>query len=134
MTTGGNLEVMFRMSVLYNSFPGNHSLPENPQILQQKTLILLLEPENSTPREKMPYICGLRARIECEPLSEHSTHSDRVTNIGHLLSGGASVLPAATQNFLQTQGFQRLFFYKIEVLFCKVLGYSCCTIDRNESI
>ena len=34
---------------------------------------------------KIPYICGLRARIECEPFSEHSTHSDRVTNIGYLL-------------------------------------------------
>ena len=37
-------------------------------------------------REKRTYICGLGARIECEPLSEHSTHSDRVTDIGQLLS------------------------------------------------
>ena len=55
----------------------------NPDFLQP--------PRNSTQREKNPYICGLRARIECEPLSEHSTHSDRVTNIGVLLSLGASV-------------------------------------------
>ena len=33
-----------------------------------------------------------RARIECEPLREHSSHSDRVTNIGLLLSLGASYL------------------------------------------
>ena len=39
-------------------------------------------------REKRTYICGLGARIECEPLSEHSTHSDRVTDIGSLLSFG----------------------------------------------
>ena len=44
-------------------------------------------------REPIPYICGLRARIECEPLSEHSTHSDRVTNIGDRLSLEASILP-----------------------------------------
>ena len=40
----------------------------------------------STQSKKIPYICGLRARIEYEPLSEYSTHSDRVTNIGSLLS------------------------------------------------
>ena len=51
--------------------------------------------KDSFPREKVPYICGLRTRIECEPVSEHSTHSDRVTNIGYLLSLGASTLPAA---------------------------------------
>ena len=38
--------------------------------------------------KKRTYICGLGARIECEPLSEHSTHSDRVTDIGSLLSFG----------------------------------------------
>ena len=74
------------------NFPASHSLLENSQILQQKTLILLLEPENSSQREQQTYICGLRARIECEPLREHSTHSDRVTNIGLLLSLGASYL------------------------------------------
>ena len=41
------------------------------------------------------YICGLRARIECEPVSEHSTHSDRVTNIGYRFSSGASPLPTS---------------------------------------
>ena len=34
------------------------------------------------PKTKLSYICGLRARIGCESLSEHSTHSDRVTDIG----------------------------------------------------
>ena len=55
---------------------------------------------DSSQRKKIPYICGLRARIECEPLSEHSTHSDRITNIGYLFALGASVLPAATQKFI----------------------------------
>ena len=48
----------------------------------------------SSRRENPPYICGLRARIECEPLSEHSTRSDRVTNIRWILSSGASPSPA----------------------------------------
>ncbi len=56
----------------------------------------------STQRKKLPYICGLRARIECEPLSEHSTHSDRVTNIGELLSLGASPCLRQPRNPLKT--------------------------------
>ena len=48
--------------------------------------------KNSPEREKRPYICGLRTRIECEPLRKHSTHNDRVTDIGYLLSFGAFVL------------------------------------------
>ena len=59
---------------------------------------------------KIPYICGLRARIECEPLSEHSTRSDRVTNIGLLLSLGAFTLPAANQELF--------------ILICKVIIYA----------
>jgi len=46
-----------------------------------------------TRREKPPYIYGLRTRTECEPSSEHSAHSDRVTDIGSLLSFGTSPLP-----------------------------------------
>ena len=45
--------------------------------------------KDSSQREKPSYICGLRARIEWEPVSEHSTRSDRVTNIGYLLSSRA---------------------------------------------
>ena len=51
-----------------------------------------LTAKDSTQREKIPYICGLRTRIECEPGGEHSTRSDRVTNIGYLLSLGAVFL------------------------------------------
>ena len=61
-------------------------------------ILILFQPKNSSPKEAIAYICGLRARIECEPLSEHSTHSDRVTNIGYCLFGGASTLPAANYN------------------------------------
>ena len=59
--------------------------------------------KDSTQREKIPYICGLRTRIECEPFSEHSTRSDRVTNIGYRLPVGASVLPTA--NYYLTTKF-----------------------------
>ena len=54
----------------------------------------------SPKREKLFYICSLSARIECEPEGEHSTHSDRVTNIGYCLFRGASTLPAANQNLI----------------------------------
>ena len=47
------------------------------------TVLIHLNPATvSFQREKPSYICGLRARIECEPFSEHLTRSDRVTNIG----------------------------------------------------
>ena len=54
--------------------------------------------KDSFQREPIPYICGLRARIECEPGGEHSTRSDRVTNIGYGLSLEASALPLSATN------------------------------------
>ena len=48
--------------------------------------------KNSFQRKTISYICGLRARSECEPFSEHSPRSDRVTNIGYCLPLEASVL------------------------------------------
>lgn len=35
--------------------------------------------------------------------------------------------------FFLNLGFYWLLFQKAEVLFCKVIGFFCCTIDRNES-
>ena len=69
-----------------------HNLP----LIPQSTLIVNRNfslTKNSSQRETISYICGLRARIECEPFSEHSTRSDRVTNIGYCLPLRASVLP-----------------------------------------
>ena len=60
--------------------------------------------KDSSPKETIAYICGLRARIECEPLSEHSTHSDRVTNIGYCLFRGASVCLRNPELFLLPTG------------------------------
>ena len=39
--------------------------------------------KDSAKNKKLSYICGLGTRIECERGGEHSTHSDRVTNIGY---------------------------------------------------
>ena len=50
------------------------------------------DPYTQKTKKANPYICDIRARIDCEPLSEHSTRSDRVTNIGYLLSLGAVFL------------------------------------------
>ena len=74
-------------------------------------LILLLHPKHSTRREKISYICGLRTRIGCERVSEHSTHSDRVTNIGCLLSSGSSTLPAANY-YLSIPFFENIFHFQ----------------------
>ena len=60
--------------------------------------------KDSSRREQIAHICGLRARIECEPLSEHSTHSDRVTNIGYCLFRGASVCLRNPELFLLPSG------------------------------
>ena len=51
----------------------------------------------SSQREQIPYICGLRARIECERGSEHSTRSDRDKYRVSALFGCVP-LPAANQN------------------------------------
>ena len=61
-------------------------------LLSPKTpLTYLFYQKTEPPKRTLPYICGLRARIECEPLSECSTRSDRATNIGYLLSWRAGI-------------------------------------------
>ena len=42
------------------------------------------DPHTQKTKKANPYICDIRARIDCEPLSEHSTHSDTFTNIAYL--------------------------------------------------
>ena len=49
------------------------------------------DPHTQKTKKANPYICDIRARIECEPLSECSTRSDRATNIGYLLSWRAGI-------------------------------------------
>ena len=47
--------------------------------------------QQTAPKESQYPIFVALARIECEPLSEHSTNSDRVTNIGYWLSLGVHI-------------------------------------------
>ena len=83
------------MSIFGISLSESSHLLVNPQSLQHQILISLQQPKTAPKERRHPI--GLRARIGCEPLSEHLTRSDRVTNIGCLLSLGASPLPAANQ-------------------------------------
>ena len=71
----------------------SHNLPVLPQIssILNFNFHFASAATASTQRETLPYICGLRARVECERGSEHSTRSDRVTNIGQRFSLGTSV-------------------------------------------
>ena len=71
--------------------------------------------KDSSPIEKPPYICGLRARIGCEPFSEHPTRSDRVTDIGWFFYWGASTLPCGKPELLKV--FYTA-FKNLLVLFC----------------
>jgi len=48
----------------------------------EKVFEITLIAKDSAKNKKLSYICGLGTRIECERGGEHSTHSDRVTNIG----------------------------------------------------
>ena len=48
------------------------------------------------------HICDLRERIECEPLSEYSTRSDRVTNMHYLLLRGVNLAIKVNQKTTTT--------------------------------
>ena len=50
----------------------SHNLPATPQITQTINSNFSLI-KNSFQRKTISYICDLRTRIECEPVSEHST-------------------------------------------------------------
>ena len=64
--------------------------------------------KNSSQRETISYIYDLLARIECEPLSKHSTHSDRITNTSYRLPLGASILsPTSYYLILKTMDWCR---------------------------
>ena len=79
--------------------------------------------KNSSPRKKTPYICGLRARIECEREGEHSTHSDRVTNIGYLLSLEASALPNCGKSPIHLPNLSLVYWSKL-----KIKALNCCKV------
>ena len=95
------IDILIKVSIFNISFPRKSHLSgesSNPSTLHSD---FAPTAKDSSAKETIAYICGLRARIECEPFSEHSTHSDRVTNIGYCLFSRASPLPAANQNAIK---------------------------------
>jgi len=82
--------------------------------------------KDSAKNKKLSYICGLRTRIECERGGEHSTHSDRVTNIGWLLAFGASLLSATNHlsMFMSGNSFLHRFF-RSKKLYCNPEHTQC---------
>ena len=95
-----NTVIIIYMSIFNISFPVNLQPADKSSKPSNMKSDFTSTAKDSSPKETIAYICGLRARIECEPVSEHSTHSDRVTNIGYCLFRGASTLPAANQNLI----------------------------------
>ena len=85
-----NTVIIIYMSIFNISFPVNLQPADKSSKPSNMKSDFTSTAKDSSPKEIITYICGLRARIECEPISEHSTRSDRVTNIGYRLFGGAS--------------------------------------------
>ena len=81
---------------------------------------------------KRTYICGLGARIECEPLSEHSTHSDRVTDyrFSSLFRAWLRLLNTSILN--QTSIFLRENRVIIFVSFVKLMIKVRCSFTNND--
>ena len=85
-----NTVIIIYMSIFNISFPVNLQPADKSSKPSNMKSDFTSTAKDSSPTETIAYICGLRARIECEPISEHSTRRDRVTNIGYRLFGGAS--------------------------------------------
>ena len=85
-----NTVIIIYMSIFNISFPVNLQPADKSSKPSNMKSDFTSTAKDSSSKETIAYICGLRARIECEPISEHSTRRDRVTNIGYRLFGGAS--------------------------------------------
>ena len=85
-----NTVIIIYMSIFNISFPVNLQPADKSSKPSNMKSDFTSTAKDSSPKETIAYICGLRARIECEPISEHSPRWDRVTNIGYRLFGGAS--------------------------------------------
>ena len=91
-----NTVIIIYMSIFNISFPVNLQPADKSSKPSNMKSDFTSTAKDSSPKETIAYICGLRARIECEPISEHSTRSDRVTNIGYRLFGGGVSLRTKT--------------------------------------
>ena len=85
-----NTVIIIYMSIFNISFPVNLQPADKSSKPSNMKSDFTSTAKDSSPKDTISYIWGLRARIECEPFSEHSTRRDRVTNIGYRLFGGAS--------------------------------------------
>ena len=85
-----NTVIIIYMSIFNISFPVNLQPADKSSKPSNMKSDCTSTAKDSSPTATIAYICGLRARIECEPIREHSTRRDRVTNIGYRLFGGAS--------------------------------------------
>ena len=61
--------------------PESHNLLKTSSNFSKTNYEFASIAKDSAKNKKLSYICGLGTRIECERGGEHSTHSDRVTNI-----------------------------------------------------
>ena len=91
-----NTVIIIYMSIFNISFPVNLQPADKSSKPCNMKSDFTSTAKDSSPKETIAYICGLRARIECEPISEHSTRRDRVTNIGYRLFGGGVSLRTKT--------------------------------------
>ena len=91
-----NTVIIIYMSIFNISFPVNLQPADKSSKPSNMKSDFTSTAKDSSPNETIAYICGLRARIECEPISEHSTRRDRVTNIGYRLFGGGVSLRTKT--------------------------------------
>ena len=91
-----NTVIIIYMSIFNISFPVNLQPADKSSKPSNMKSDFTSTAKDSSPKETIAYICGLRARIECEPISEHSTRRDRVTNIGYRLFGGGVSLRTKT--------------------------------------
>ena len=85
-----NTVIIIYMSIFNISFPVNLQPADKSSKPSNMKSDFTSTAKDSPPKETIAYIYGLKARIKCEPISEHSTRRDRVTNIGYRLFGGAS--------------------------------------------
>ena len=91
-----NTVIIIYMSIFNISFPVNLQPADKSSKPSNMKSDFTSTAKDSSPKETIAYIFGLRARIECEPISEHSTRRDRVTNIGYRLFGGGVSLRTKT--------------------------------------
>ena len=94
-----NTVIIIYMSIFNISFPVNLQPADKSSKPSNMKSDFTSTAKDSSPKETIAYICGLRARIECEHRGEHSTRSDRVTNIGYALFCGASLLACSNPEF-----------------------------------